>query len=398
MTYRRPIFLFAIVFVAIVFVALIVAGCSTPSSTETAGDGPVQPAGDAVPQLLPAGGWTEANRRALDKLLAELTASESKTRPVAVFDWDNTVIKNDVGDATMAWMIDHDLIAQPPKKDWSETSQALTEQAQAALSKACDDAGAAGTWMTTHGESGPNACGTEIWSIYAEGETTAGKPAWAEPTTETMQRSYAWAAQLQAGHTPDEVRAFATKAFEERLEAPKDSGRYIRIYKPMRALITGLKGAGVDVWIVSASPQYVVDALARRVRVLADHVVGIRSVVADGKLTYDLQGCGSAADGDNTVMTYDVGKRCWINKAIFGLPADAQMSIPDEPTKRPVFAAGDSDTDVGMLVDATRLRLVIDRHEPRVMCLATANKDGKWLVQPMFIEPKAERDEPYACD
>src|SRR5262249_9767814 len=28
--------------------------------------------------------------------------------PVAIFDWDNTVIKNDIGDATMFWMLNND--------------------------------------------------------------------------------------------------------------------------------------------------------------------------------------------------------------------------------------------------------------------------------------------------
>ena len=31
------------------------------------------------------------------------------------------------------------------------------------------------------------------------------------------------------------------------------------------------------------------------------------------------------------------------------------------------------------------------------MCNAYDNEDGKWLINPMFIEPKGQREEPYPC-
>jgi phosphoglycolate phosphatase-like HAD superfamily hydrolase len=391
-------------------ISLALGGCASPSQTAPEDEKPMneKPATDRAAEQTEArlldpnvDGWTDANRAAINAMLAEQAAKlahrSAGERVVAVFDWDNTVIKNDVGDATMEWMIDHNLIAQPPAKDWSKTNPALTEAATAALSAACDAAGDPGEWLQTAGEDGPNACGREIWSIYSTSQTTGGDAAWTDETTETMNQPYAWVAQLQAGHTPEEVRAFATEAFEERLEAPVDSGRYIRIYEPMRDLIGALQANGVEVWVVTASPQYVVDPIAERAGVPSERVVGIRNVLADGKLTYGFQGCGPVANNNATMMTYDVGKRCWINKEIFDLPADAQMSIPDDPSRRPVFVAGDSDTDIGMLVDATDLRLVIDRHKGGVMCLATANGDGTWLIQPMFIEPKAQRSAAYQC-
>ncbi len=389
---------------------LSASGCSTPSASATpdhqqrepqsAGTGDATAPATAVRLSPDVEGWTTANRAAINEMLASHGASAKGTpsgAPVAVFDWDNTIIKNDIGDATMRWMIAHDLIYQPPKKDWKKTNTALTDAAVHALGKACDDAAAPGTLLETQAGDKPNACGAEIWSVYADGKTTAGEAAWTNPTTATMEQPYAWAAQLQAGHTPKEVNAFALKAFEERLNAPIEGGEYIRVYQPMKDLIAKLHQDGFDVWIVTASPQHVVEALSEHAGVPADHVVGIRSVVSAGKLTYDLQECGPAKDGDNTVMTYDVGKRCWINKAIFGVPADQQMSIPKRPSERPVFAAGDSDTDVGMLDDATALHLVLDRHKHKVMCRAQANADGHWLVQPMFIDPKPERAQPYSC-
>lgn len=95
------------------------------------------------------------------------------------------------------------------------------------------------------------------------------------------------------------------------------------------------------------------------------------------------------ANGQTSLITYYAGKRCWINKVIFGEPAASQLAPNPDPSKRPVFVAGDSDTDLAMLKDATVLKLVIERHKLEVSCNAWANYQNKWLHQPMFIEPKS---------
>lgn len=72
------------------------------------------------------------------------------------------------------------------------------------------------------------------------------------------------------------------------------------------------------------------------------------------------------------------------------------MAPNADPKKRPVFVAGDSDTDIAMLKDATSLKLVIERNKLQVMCHALANYQSKWLHQPMFLEPKTPPAS-YAC-
>ncbi|RIS80900.1 haloacid dehalogenase-like hydrolase, partial [Mycobacteroides abscessus] len=57
------------------------------------------------------------------------------TKAVALFDWDNTEVKNDIADATLAWMLRHDKVLQPA--DWHATSRHITEAAAAALRTAC---------------------------------------------------------------------------------------------------------------------------------------------------------------------------------------------------------------------------------------------------------------------
>jgi hypothetical protein len=353
-------------------------------------------------------GWTDGNRSALNRLLADRgrfsETWDPERRPVAVFDWDNTVMKNDIGDATLFWMIANDKVLQPPNRDWRRTSGALTASAAIALSSACDGLASPGEPLPT---SANPACATAIVQIYNSGRTPAGAPAWRPELTTTMNSAYAWAAQLLAGYAPSEVRAFAESAYEENASAPIGARQsvgavtglngYVRIYDQMQDLIFALQENGFDVWVVSASPQNVVEAVAAHVGVPEHRVIGIRAVVTDGRLTYDLQGCGPVNDAANTLITFDRGKRCWINKVIFHEPVSAQLEPNPDPTKRPVLVAGDSDTDIAMMKDATELKIAINRNKVQLMCNAYANAGGKWLVQPMFIEPRGQRSSAYAC-
>src|SRR5437016_3464948 len=80
---------------------------------------------------LDADGWLAKNRARIDAFL------DAQNGGVAVFDWDNTMMRNDIGDATFFWMLRHDKILQPPERDWSRTNRRLTKAARESL-KACD--------------------------------------------------------------------------------------------------------------------------------------------------------------------------------------------------------------------------------------------------------------------
>ncbi|MEK7483815.1 MAG: hypothetical protein AABZ60_05740, partial [Planctomycetota bacterium] len=70
----------------------------------------------------------------------------------------------------------------------------------------------------------------------------------------------------------------------------------------------------------------------------------------------------------------------------------------DTLTNRLIFVAGDSNTDISMLLDA-QYKLVINRNETELMCYAYYNEDslGNWLINPMFIDPKFQKTEGYSC-
>ena len=367
-------------------IALLVACGGAPPTTKPT----PHPIAASVRHLDAQWPWLPQNRARIDAMLDQLHGQ----RRVAVFDWDNTMMRNDIGDATFFYMLRHDLILQPPNRDWSQTNKHLTPAAKAELAM-CDKAGEPGKPLETS-KNAP--CADVLVSIYEGNKTLTGQPAF-DADTKTMHYAYAWGAQLQAGHTHEEMRAIATRAYDENAAAAigsvqtigttKDFPAWVRIYQPMKDLQQALRANGFDVWVVSASAQPLVEVVASYVGADPDHVVGIRT---NG---YHLERCGDGEE--DSVITFNEGKRCWINKAIFKLPENEQLSRATDPMKRPAFAAGDSDTDLAMVQDATVLKLVIDRNKRALMCNAWNDAGDRWLVQPMFIEPLPPRTEPYDC-
>lgn len=81
-------------------------------------------------------GWYGDNRDRLQQVINERGRCGQSTgplRPIALFDWDNTVVRNDIGSATAYWMLRNDKIRQPVGGDWRTTSRYLTAAAADAL-------------------------------------------------------------------------------------------------------------------------------------------------------------------------------------------------------------------------------------------------------------------------
>ena len=337
----------------------------------------------------------------LDTRGSESASYDPTARPVALFDWDNTILKNDIGDAVTFHLVSHDLVLQPPNQDWKLTSGFMTDAAAAALTAACGTTVPAGKPLPT---STNLACADEILSMYIDNLTTGGQVAFAGHDYRRMEPTYAWTAQLLAGRTHDEVEELALEAAEPMLDAKigttqvvgtRTVNGWLRLYGQVTELIKAARSRGYEVWIITASPNDVVRAVAPLAGVDPERVVGIRSMTDDaGKLTYAFEGCGPVPDRQQSMISYIEGKRCWVNKVVFGDDTVAAIERRNDP--RQVFAAGDSDTDIDFLRDST-YKLVINRNKPEIMCYAYRNDDKRWLVNPMFIEPKAKQATPYPC-
>lgn len=110
---------------------------------------PAEAAHTPCPRVTIGSGWYGDNRTRLQELIDRYGSCgpyrPGRAKPVAVFDWDNTVVKNDVGDATMFWLLRNGRIRRPAAGDWSTTSRHLTPAATKALADACDALARPGT-------------------------------------------------------------------------------------------------------------------------------------------------------------------------------------------------------------------------------------------------------------
>jgi len=371
-------------------------------------DAPVEPPDPCQPSPLRSDlTWWGQNRATLagwlDSKGCASPGYDETAKPIALFDWDNTVVKNDVGDAITFYMIKQSKVVQPPNHDWKLVSAYMTDAAAAALETACGTTIPAGQPLPTATDLD---CADELLSMYIDNRTVAGETAFTGHDYRKIEPTYAFTAQLLAGYTHAEISQFATAAVGAMLAAPVDTTQtvgtrtlngWIRIYDQTRDLVDAVRTRGYDVWVITASPQDVVGALAPMLQINADHVVGIRSVTdANNKLTYRFEGCGAVPEGQ-TMIPYIDGKRCWVNKVIYGdTTAAASLRRPAAQRARQVFAAGDSDTDIEFARDS-QFKIVLNRAKSELMCFAYHDEDGSWLVNPMFIQPRARRTTPFPC-
>ncbi|MFF0137197.1 haloacid dehalogenase-like hydrolase [Streptomyces sp. NPDC005227] len=353
-----------------------------------------------------SGGWYGDNRAHLQDVIDSRGTCAGDTghgrRPVAAFDWDNTVTKNDVTDATISWALRHDEILRPAR--WKATSAWLTDAADRALTTACGTGVPVGTPLPTATNS---RCTDEILEIRESGRTMSGTAAFAGDWNHRRTvPQYAWVPQLFAGHTLAELSSYARHARAEALAAPVGSTRtlgthtvpaYVRYYVQQRDLIRTLHRAGFDVYIVSAGSEPVTEVWSRGVGIDAAHTIAIRSVLdRRGRITTRNQGCGDVPANRGAAIPYIDGKRCWINQEIYGVRGAAAWQRQDA-RHRTAIAGGDADTDVTFVADATGAHLVINRNKNELMCRAYDDADGRWVINPMFIEPLPRKQGLYPC-
>jgi hypothetical protein len=372
-------------------------------------DAPVQPVDlcDTQPTTLRTDlPWFGTNRQTLTMWLDEAgcksTGFDKSHRPVALWDWDNTISKNDFGDAITYWFISHGKVLQPAGQDWHNSSAYLSDAAVTALHDACGTTVAAGSPFPAPTASNHD-CADEMLSIYDNETTRAGTAAWNQGNERRLEPAFAWTPQLMAGYTHAEVQAETSAMMAVELAAAQDATQtigttagengWLRIYDQQKDLIEAAQTRGYDVWIITASPQDVIQTAAQMVGVPADHVIGIRSKTdTAGKLTTSFEGCGDVPDGGD-IIPYVQGKRCYVNKVVYG---DTGVAAFQRRLDRQWFAAGDSDSDVEFLRDA-RYKLTINRNKADLMCHAYYDERGTWTANPMFIEPKAAKAASYAC-
>ncbi len=178
--------------------------------------------------------------------------------------------------------------------------------------------------------------------------------------------------RLLAGLTPAQVATLAHRALHRELghrtcEARIDPAGLpgdpiietagITRREPIARMIARLEDAGIEVWVASASPERIVEAVAKELYgIPPERVLGVRAVEREGRLTAEVA----------RPVTFRQGK------------VDA---IKKFARRRPVLAFGDAWTDFEMLTWAEHGVLI---HRGKADLEAALKEAGTVLIQPRF--------------
>jgi len=232
--------------------------------------------------------WSPDVQTRIDAFVQRVERGEIE-HPTAIFDFDGTLCREDIGENFLRWQIDNRKLRGV---DYSR-------------------------------------------DVYGDYEAAVKRD---------HKTGYAMAVSLMKGLEEKAVRGWAADFARDHVDR--------HAFEAQRSLVDRLLKAGVDVWIVSASTQYLVEAAAPHFGLDPDHAVGIRAEVRDGILT------GNVPEP----ITYREGKVDAIDRFI---------------GRRPDLAAGNSWTDYEMLQTASTLAIMVN---PSADLEPAARANG-WAVQ-----------------
>lgn len=310
------------------------------------------------------GSWRPDVRAGLEDLVRRVAAAPEiyapdGAPPFAVFDWDQTVIRHDIGDALFLYQIEHFGFALDHDDFWTALGPGpdspLREQVMSLAARRHDVGEAA---QATR----------RAWqAALLGGYIRAGQ---LDP-----QEGFPWQTRILAGLMETQVREMTRVAAERELALalgqldfdldgePLAFYQGLRPYAEIVGLMRGLEAAGIQTWVVSATNVWAVQVMAELLGLAPQRVLGMRTHVVGGMITAELDGPACAT---------------------WGKVAAIQRFI--HPTQRPVLAAGDNVTDLPMLEYSGDTRLVIDRGVAALRQVAEERHAAgeRWLIQPMF--------------
>jgi hypothetical protein len=320
--------------------------------------------------------WNPRNHDALNRFLSGAQPGE-----IAVFDWDNTCIFGDSGEAVLRHQVLHLAFPFGPERlreiipDRVNGIDRVLINGQA-LPLPMVKGRIVGAYENIFGR-----VAEEISASAPHRDFCAGLLALNRGLEETpgigCEFAYPWAADFLQGFSPAEVCRLAGEAIENELSSAirglsiSDSRGHwsyrwtagIRSYPEMTALADALQRAGCRVVVSTASNPWIVETMMRRTGFTAERVIGMAPRRGYG----GLQGSAPPVPAPN----FGPGKVENLSRVL-----DAE----------PVLVAGDSDGDYEMATafPATRLKLLVRR--PRAEKMAALYQkalagDPRYLLQ-----------------
>jgi phosphoserine phosphatase len=323
------------------------------------------------PMKLQRRNWSARNCEALNELLSGVRPGE-----IAVFDWDNTCIWNDIGEALLrrltcdlAFRIDAEAMAAMIPDRINGVGQVMLKGKPYSLKKMKHAVFSAYEQL----RQGPSSAGSdgsaESYRIFTSGLLALNR-ALEETPGIGCEFAYPWVNLLLQGLTRPEFDRLATAVIREELRRPigrrglvdpLKRWRYdwtagIRLYPEMKDLAACWQKRGGRVVVSTASNRKLVETMIRMTGFPCQQVIGMELIMAGRHFGRKLKP-GLQAN----------------------LGAGKVANIRSQLGAEPVLAAGDSSNDLEMLTafSATRVRLVIDRHAPgRIRDLVHKAKNG----------------------
>jgi phosphoserine phosphatase len=202
----------------------------------------------------PGRGWNVDVKTALAD---GLRTAPTKT---AVFDLDGTCIQADIGEAVFEALARKSLYRGDLDDFWSLFDDDLRGPGRVAFA---------------------NRKGDDALRLFASQYERLRK------RNRDSSQAYGWLVRLLGGLGEGDVEALTREVLAEQARRPEG----VHVYAEMKDLIRRLQDLGWSVWIVSASNEYSVRAVASSLAIPADHVVGGRLRPAPGnpgRLGFDL--------------------------------------------------------------------------------------------------------------
>lgn len=282
-----------------------------------------------------------------------LSDTRSQARRVAVFDFDNTLIFNDIGELFSYYMIDEMAYRYDLDAFWELIDP---DDGQAVIRAAVEEAFSMPPEVR-RASTAYDVYRREMSAIYGRKLARDGK-----------RSCYEWAVRLHVGLTQTQMLELSEASIKQELASPVreqivqtargESIRFtrgVRMLEPMRRLIERFEADGVEVWICSASNYWTISAFASRYGVPNDRIIANRVHLEGEILTANLV----------EPVKFEEGKAEAILREI-GMPA--------------TFAFGDSEADLHMLSQATGLATIIDTGQAPEL-IEEARSRG-WAIQP----------------
>ncbi len=353
---------------------------------------------------LAKGKWLPDVKANLEVLIVENAGKGKKV----IFDFDNTLLSRDIGEATFSAMIgEGKLTVEGMPKDISPS-------------------------FTLDGKR------KELKDVKVYYETFLSATGHQPGETSIYSNGYAWLAQSMAGMTPADIVSFTEKAYangiaindlgNKELQETKINGYRQPFFYPEMVDLAGLfLKNGYDVYVLSASNVWTVRWMVtnqlnpmiqakhgKNLMIAPDHVIAVATLIEDkrdGQLYKDpllVKTNKAYADSDmaelaNYTLTTQI---VYPLSGYFGKVANIMKFITSE---RPFFIAGDSPNDHPMLNWAEN-RLWITRLEKMGYQEKTINQinkslPGKWFLQPAlykkspgFVSSQKDLDERFSSN